>query len=72
MNDKFYILIKSSLKFARKSPVDNNPGLDNGFNIWTNTDQIHWRIYVPLGGDDLNWYPGQLDWNIQGEEIELT
>ena len=22
--------------------------------IWTNADQIHWRIYATLGGDGLN------------------
>ena len=35
-------------------------GLDNGLApyrrqaiIWTNADPIHWRIYAPLGGDEL-------------------
>ena len=23
--------------------------------IWTNADPIHWRIYVPLGGDELTY-----------------
>ena len=22
--------------------------------MWTNADPIHWRIYVALGGDELN------------------
>ena len=59
VNEKFYILIKISLKFVSKSPFDNNPafGLDNGLApirrqaiIWTNADTIHWRIYAALGG----------------------
>ena len=36
-------------------------GLDNGLTpnrrqviIWTNVDQIHWRMYAALGGDELN------------------
>ena len=35
-------------------------GLDNGLApnmrqgiIWTDTDPIHWRIYLTLGGDEL-------------------
>ena len=22
---------------------------------WNNTDQVHWRIYAALGGDELAW-----------------
>ena len=61
------ISIWISLKFAPKSPIDNDPlsiGLDNGLTlnrqqaiIWTNADPIHWRIYASLGGDELNHLP---------------
>ena len=27
VNEKFYILIRISLKFVRKGPIDNNPAL---------------------------------------------
>ena len=53
---KFYILIKISLKFIPKGPVDNIPALVQTINglapnrrqaiIWTNANLIHWRIYV--------------------------
>ena len=52
----FCIVIKISLKFAPKCPIDNKPalvssiGLDNGLApnrreaiIWTNTDPVHWQ-----------------------------
>ena len=63
MNEKFCILIKISLKFVPKGPINNNPsiGLDNVLApnrrqtiIWTNADPIHWRIFAP-GGDELTW-----------------
>ena len=64
VNDKFCILVKISLKFVPKGPIDNNPttgGSDNGLApnrrqaiIWTNADPIHWRIKAALGGDELN------------------
>ena len=51
MNENFGILIKISLKFVPKGPINNNPAL---FYImaWcrTNADQIHWRINVAQGG----------------------
>ena len=62
LNEKFCILIKISLKFIPKGPIDNNPsiGSDNGLapNMrqvinWTNADLIHWRIYAALGGNQL-------------------
>ena len=60
VKEKFCILIKISLKFARKGQIDNNIGLDNGLApnrrqviIWTNADPIHWRIYAAQGGDGL-------------------
>ena len=62
MNEKFCILIKISLIFFPKGPIDNKHsiGLDNGLApnrwqaiIWTNADPIHWRIYVALEGDGL-------------------
>ena len=68
MNEKFCILIKISLKFVPKGPIDINPGfgLDDGLAphrrqaiIWTNADPIHWRIYAALGGGGISWegYP---------------
>ena len=39
LNEKFRILIKSSLKFVPKGLIDNKP--------------ILWRIYAALGGDDF-------------------
>ena len=55
VNEKFCILIKSSLKFVPKVPIDNNLALvlDNSLVpnrresiIWTNADPIHWRTYA--------------------------
>ena len=50
-------VIRISLKFVPKRPIDNNIGLDNGLTphrrqaiIWTNADPINWRIYAALGG----------------------
>ena len=62
MNEKLCILIKISLTFVPRGPIDNKPALDldNGLTpnrqqaiIWTNADHIHWRIYAALGGDEL-------------------
>ena len=58
MNEKFYILIKISLKFVPKCPIDNNTTLVyimawHQAIIWTNADKIHWCIYEALGGDEL-------------------
>ena len=63
MNEKCYILIKIAQIFVPKGPVDNKPalvGLDSGLApnrrqaiIWTNADQVHWRIYAALWGDEL-------------------
>ena len=41
--------------------------------IWTNTDPSHWRIYVALGGDELNM-TGFLDWCswYSGLQLEIT
>ena len=53
---------KKGLYFDQKAPIDSNTALDqiNGLApdrrqaiIWTNADQIHLRIYVALGGDEL-------------------
>ena len=53
MNEKFCTLIKLSLKFVPKGPIDNYPvfRLDNGLApnmrqaiIWTNAGPVHWRI----------------------------
>ena len=57
------ILVKISMKFVPKGPIDNKPstGSDNGLVpnrrqavIWTNADLIRWRIYAALGGDELS------------------
>ena len=60
MNEKFCILIKISLKFCPKGPIDNSIGLDNGLTpnkrqaiIWSNADPIHWPIYAALDRDEL-------------------
>ena len=56
------MLIKISLKFLPRGPIDINPGigLDNGLApnrrqaiIWTNAHLIHWHIYAALWGDKL-------------------
>ena len=53
------ILIKISLTFVPRGPLDNNP-VDNGLApngqqaiIWTNAYLFHWRIYAAQGGNDL-------------------
>ena len=57
-------MIKISLKFVPKGPIDNNPALVL-IMAWlpssnrrhaitlTNADPIHWRIYAALGGVEL-------------------
>ena len=57
VNEKFCILIKSSLKSDWQY---SSSGSDNGLAphrrqaiIWTNADLIHWRIYAALGRDEL-------------------
>ena len=56
------MLIKISLKFVPKGPIDTNLGigLDNGLELnrwqaifWTNAYPIHSHIYAALGGDKL-------------------
>ena len=66
LNENYRIPIQISLKFVRRSPIDNMPALvqsDNGLApsrrqaiIWTNADPVHWRIYAALGGDELICY----------------
>ena len=56
------ILIQISLKVIPKGPIDNKsvllhvmawrPNSRQGV-IWTNADQVHWRIYAALGKDWL-------------------
>ena len=56
MNEKFCILIKISLTFVPKGPIDNPPALvyiRRQAIIWTNAGPINWRIYATLGGDEL-------------------
>ena len=53
---KCCILIKISLKFFPKVPIDNNPALGKimaGRRIYTNDESIHWRIYATLWGNEL-------------------
>ena len=64
--EKLRILLKFHWSFflSVQFLIDNNPalhGLDNGLVsnrrqaiIWTRADQIDWRIYAALGGDELN------------------
>ena len=56
----FFILIKISLKFIPKGPIDSSTGWDNGLTqkrpqaiIKTNADPIYCGIYAALGGDEL-------------------
>ena len=56
MNEKFCILIQISLKFVRKSVINNKAALVHVMawrRSWTNVDPVHWRIYAALGGDEL-------------------
>ena len=55
-------LIKISLKFVPKGPIDDNPafGSDSCLTtnrqqaiMWTNAHPIHWRKWAALGGDEL-------------------
>ena len=66
VNEKFCILIKISLRFVPKGPIDNNPafGLDNGLAptrrqaiIWTNVEPIYWHINAARWGDELRNCP---------------
>ena len=61
MNENLYILLKISLKFVPKGPINNSIASDNGLTpirrqaiIWTNADPALWRMYAALGGDELN------------------
>ena len=59
--EKFCILIKISLKFVPKGPIDYNPALvDNDLVlnrqqaiISTNAHPIHWCTYPVPGGEEL-------------------
>ena len=60
VNENICILIKISLNFVPKGPIDNNPALvqlmapnRRQASIWTNADPIHWRIYAAVGGDEF-------------------
>ena len=60
-NENLYILIKLHwILFPRFQLTITQCGLDNGFAlnrrqaiIWTNADQLPWRIYAALGGDEV-------------------
>ena len=63
--EKFSIMIKISLKFVPKDPIDNNPALiqiivlapnRRQAIILFNADPNQWRIYAALGGDELIIY----------------
>ena len=56
-------MIKLSLKFVPKGPIDNNTALVHIMTwvqnrpqaiIWNNADLIHWCIYAALEGDEDN------------------
>ena len=56
MNEKFCFLIRTSLKFVSKGPVNNIPALVQIRRqdiSWTNPDPVRWRIYVALEGNEL-------------------
>ena len=58
LNENGRIPILISLKFVRKSPIDNMPALAQAMAWrWTNADPVHWRIYAALGGDELTLCP---------------
>ena len=49
VNEKYCILIKISLKFVSKGPIDNSLPIWHQTIIWTNVEGIHWCICVALG-----------------------
>ena len=68
VTEKFCILIKISLKFVPRGPIEKQKqtkklsiGLDNGLakyiqatsHYLNQCDPIHWRIYAASGGDEL-------------------
>ena len=61
LNENVWILIKISLKFVHKGPIDNmHIGSDKGMAanrrqaiIWTNDGLVYWRIYASLGLNEL-------------------
>ena len=64
LNEYDRILIQISLKFVPMSPIDNKPtsvqvmawhrtGRRQAI-TWTNAEEVHWRIYVALGRDELS------------------
>ena len=71
MNEKFCILIRISLKFLPKRPIDNKSALVLVM-AWRrtcdkplaepNADIVHWCIYPALGGwvNDEEWYKMQI------------
>ena len=74
LNENICILIKISLNFVPKVPIDNKPsiGLDNGLVpnrrqaiIWSNADPVHWCIYTALGGDELTFLSTNMDFNLE-------
>ena len=58
LNENIGMLLKFSLKFVPKVPIDNIPALvqimawrwagDRQAILWNNADPIHWRIYAAL------------------------
>ena len=64
VNEKFYILIRISLKFVPKDPNWQWASIGSGNGLaptrrqtitWANADPVHWRIYMhaALGGNQL-------------------
>ena len=70
LNEKFCILIQIAPKFVPKGPIDNNPALVPV--IWTNADQIHWRVHAVLVADELIWPIRQSRFNIFKQSILMA
>ena len=60
VNENICILIKISLKFVPKGPIDNKAAMVQVMAwhrkaiTWTNADPIHWCIFAALGGRLVN------------------
>ena len=52
VNEKFCILIKISLKFVAKGPLDNNPALV----YWDNSFTLKWQAIKALSEPMLTWF----------------
>ena len=64
VNEKFFILIRISPKFAPKGPIDNNPGLVQ-IMAW------HWIGENPLSEPMLNWFTDVYIYGTRGGWVNL-